>query len=112
MVAKAEGLSPLEVLRQENELLRQTIADAEAAVGTLENDLKGQGLAPNSVMPRDMDDPVEIWSPSVVVPDGHEMVRAGGIQKPKKNISEVLNFIEHDSVFSFFLPSPCIAIQC
>lgn len=78
-VVHAENTSPLEILRQENELLRKTITEAEAAVGSLESDAKRKGYSSTAVLSSPTDDPVDIWSPTVEVPDNHEMVRSGAV---------------------------------
>jgi hypothetical protein len=71
----------LEVLRRENELLKQTISEANSSIGGLEASLD----AVNIPVPGSMGSmtamrstgelkPEDYWSPSIEVPDGYEYV--------------------------------------
>lgn len=71
-----ESVSPLEVLRRENELLKQTISDAQSSIKDLESSLSdahvpipqgsssGTNLDPSNLQPEDF------WSPCIDVPNG------------------------------------------
>lgn len=73
LVAKAEP-GPIEILRQENELLKATLGDQLAVVDKLDElvahtsgTTSGQGLIPE-----------DFWSPSLEVPEGHEFIEEHG----------------------------------
>ncbi|KAL4441059.1 hypothetical protein ABPG77_010490 [Micractinium sp. CCAP 211/92] len=89
VAARAERSdSPLEVLRQENELLKRTIGSAETAVADLESQLAGAGVdvppahaaaaatAEAPIIPEDF------WSPTVTVPEGHAFIEPYGQPTP------------------------------
>lgn len=92
VVAAAEtdsSLSPLEVLRRENELLKQTINEATSSIGGLEASLEAANVpVPGSVVGvaavRAAEDlkPEDYWSPSIEVPDGYEYVDEYGPISP------------------------------
>lgn len=71
-----DSLSPLEVLRRENELLKQTISDAQVSIQELETSLTDANVpVPHgssslaNLDPRDLQ-PEDFWSPSIDVPNG------------------------------------------
>lgn len=70
-----ESVSPLDVLRRENELLKQTISDAQVSIQELESSLSdanvpiplgssSANLDPSNLQPEDF------WSPCIDVPPG------------------------------------------
>ncbi|EFN58941.1 hypothetical protein CHLNCDRAFT_29960 [Chlorella variabilis] len=84
------GETPLDVLRKENELLKQTISSAEVAVSNLETQLTSAGV---EVPPMPMDrfagggalagiTPEDFWSPAVTVPEGQAWVEQYGLPSP------------------------------
>jgi len=66
-VASSEGKTPLEVIQQENELLRRTIEAADSSVDQLEQELQQSGVAVPSAAPWAANDkgvgPSARWSP-------------------------------------------------
>ncbi|PSC69000.1 starch branching enzyme isoform B [Micractinium conductrix] len=89
VAARAERDSPLEVLRQENELLKRTIGSAESAVADLETQLTGAGvdtpaqLAPGTAFDRNAAAVAEdFWSPAMSVPEGQAYIEQIGLPSP------------------------------
>lgn len=77
--AETESLSPLDVLRRENELLKQTINDAQVSIKDLESSLidanvpvqPGESYASAALVdPRSLQ-PEDYWSPAIDVPPGY-----------------------------------------
>lgn len=71
-------MSPLEVLRRENELLKQTVAEASASIQELESSLSEAnvpipaaipGNSLEAMDPRNLQ-PEDFWSPTIEVPQG------------------------------------------
>ncbi|PSC69001.1 starch branching enzyme isoform A [Micractinium conductrix] len=78
VAARAERDSPLEVLRQENELLKRTIGSAESA-GV---DTPAQ-LAPGTAFDRNAAAVAEdFWSPAMSVPEGQAYIEQIGLPSP------------------------------
>lgn len=82
LMRAVEPISPLEILRQENEILKETIADATIAVATLENALEragiavpspGHGLDTSAILA-----PEDYWSPAIEVPPGSAYIEEYG----------------------------------
>eukprot|EP00879_Flechtneria_rotunda_P003913 GHRR01004153.1.p1 GENE.GHRR01004153.1~~GHRR01004153.1.p1 ORF type:complete len:475 (+),score=109.12 GHRR01004153.1:81-1505(+) len=74
------SLSPLDVLRRENELLKQTITDAQVSIEQLETSLHDANVpvphgeaygSAAAVDPRNLQ-PEDFWSPAIEVPPGCE----------------------------------------
>eukprot|EP00878_Enallax_costatus_P000275 GHUV01000346.1.p1 GENE.GHUV01000346.1~~GHUV01000346.1.p1 ORF type:complete len:864 (+),score=177.11 GHUV01000346.1:148-2739(+) len=70
-----ESVSPLDVLRRENELLKQTITDAQVSIKDLESSLSDanvpipQGSSSANLDPSNLQ-PEDFWSPCIDVPAG------------------------------------------
>nr|BAF98234.1 starch branching enzyme II [Parachlorella kessleri] len=90
-----ETLSPLEILKRENELLRRTVEATERSVGELEAGLTdaGVGLPPAAGAGRataggptaaalESDTPEDAWSPAVHVPEGQAFEEVYGLISP------------------------------
>lgn len=80
-------LSPLEVLRQENALLKETLKEAGQAVGLLEKEISAAGV---TVPAADNDasrapGPEDYWSAALEVPGNHEYVDNYGAITPIPN---------------------------
>lgn len=82
------GETPLDVLRKENELLKQTISSAEVAAD-LETKLGSSGVGvPPLIVPESGGamglgiEPQDFWSPSVSVPEGQAFVEQYGLLSP------------------------------
>ena len=60
--------TPLEALKEENALLKETIADAEASVQEMTGELEGAGVDPSSKAPlaarAEAETPEDLWSPA------------------------------------------------
>lgn len=73
-VASGDGKTPLEVIQQENELLRRTIEAADSSVEQLEQELKQSGVAVPSAGKWEASDtgvgPSAQWSPARAPCDG------------------------------------------
>lgn len=71
-------VSPLDVLRKENELLKATISDAKVSIGDLEQSLQDAGVtappaplgAVGAVVDPSALQPEDFWSPAIEVPPG------------------------------------------
>ena len=100
--AKAEEpeIAPLDLLKKENELLRQAIESADGSVAELESELDAAGVsfekaeeveAPVPAPPAD--DAQAEWSPAQVQPDGHAMEEIYGTPSvPEGDGTECLRF--------------------
>ncbi|GAX84832.1 hypothetical protein CEUSTIGMA_g12253.t1 [Chlamydomonas eustigma] len=80
-------LTPLDILRQENKLLKETIQEATQAVGLLEEELERAGVAIPAV--EDVKaafsgglSPEDYWSPAIDVPTGTEFIEEYGAVSP------------------------------
>lgn len=82
--ARAADLEPLEVLRQENEVLKQTIGEAKDAVQALEAELRGAGIAVPTSGSGEAGamQPEDFWSPMLDVPEGHAFIEEYGKISP------------------------------
>ena len=106
--ADVSGLSPLELLERENELLRQSLEAAGDSVKELESELTDAGVtfekedddeAENGASsaagssPSAAGDPEDAWGPVQFQPDGHVMEEAYGVpHDPQGDGTECLRF--------------------
>lgn len=81
---RGEGISPLDVLRQENQLLKETLQEATQSVGLLEKELGQAGVevpAYTGALTRPLI-PEDFWSPALEVPPGQAFVEEYGSISP------------------------------
>ncbi|GFH13938.1 Aamy domain-containing protein, partial [Haematococcus lacustris] len=87
---RATEIEPLEVLRQENNLLKSTIVEAEAAITDLEDGLRQAGIeVPEvddaSLLAAAPSGPEDYWSPALEVAPDNEYVDEYGAISPIPN---------------------------
>eukprot|EP00195_Chlamydomonas_chlamydogama_P012705 CAMPEP_0202890322 /NCGR_PEP_ID=MMETSP1392-20130828/769_1 /ASSEMBLY_ACC=CAM_ASM_000868 /TAXON_ID=225041 /ORGANISM="Chlamydomonas chlamydogama, Strain SAG 11-48b" /LENGTH=858 /DNA_ID=CAMNT_0049573871 /DNA_START=126 /DNA_END=2702 /DNA_ORIENTATION=- len=90
-VRAAEPISPLDILKQENQLLKQTIKETKGSISELERELANAGVDIPS-LDNNLDvaaapptTPEDFWSPALTVPSNHRLIEKYGQSSPMPN---------------------------